>query len=276
MTICMVAGWAHASIVATPTSLDVNFNDASDYPNNAVFRGFDIGAPNNDIVHDATGGIVGDGAVDFTANSRGLNWKQALNGTTINQTLVFTKNDLAATKTVNNFMLLGFSTDVDGHVTNPTEGAGSSTADAFQVQLRNNGSKMTISLKSLKDGSQLAASHNNMDYAVDPATMYQFDLSLELTAPDTFDWGVVVTDLGTDGSGNTVAGNYSHTFTHADFATALAGDGVFAGMRSANLTAGSLSGLDQWGVSSIPEPASVGLIGAFGGGILFIRRRFMM
>lgn len=135
---------------------------------------------------------------------------------------------------------------------------------------------MTISLKSFEDGSQLAATHNNMDYAVDPATMYKFDLTLELTAPDTFDWGVVVTDLGTNGLGNTVAASYSDTFVFAGFAAALAGDGVFAGMRSANLTAGVLSGLDQWTVTSIPEPATVGLVAAFGGGILFIRRRFML
>ncbi|MDF7824184.1 PEP-CTERM sorting domain-containing protein [Pontiellaceae bacterium B12227] len=34
--------------------------------------------------------------------------------------------------------------------------------------------------------------------------------------------------------------------------------------------------LDNISVTVIPEPATLGLIGAFGGGILFIRRRFMM
>lgn len=34
--------------------------------------------------------------------------------------------------------------------------------------------------------------------------------------------------------------------------------------------------IEQMGVVAIPEPATLGLIAAFGGGILFIRRRFMM
>tara|TARA_A100001015_G_scaffold272431_1_gene326986 strand:- start:4442 stop:5251 length:810 start_codon:yes stop_codon:yes gene_type:complete len=269
----MVAGWAHASIVATPTSLDVNFNDASDYPNNAVFRGFDVA----ELVHDATGGIAGDGALDITANSRGLNWKQALSGTTINQTAVFTKNDLTGAKGKAVFLMMGFSTDVDGHVTNPTQGAGSAGADAFQLQFYHDplNSNISLSLKSFKDGANLKQKHSNMAYT--GSNMLQVDLSLELTAADTFTWGATLTDLGSAGAGSTEVANFSDSFVFADFATALAGDGVYAGMRSANLSAGSLSGLDEWSVSSvIPEPASVGLIGAFGGSILFIRRRFMM
>ena len=272
--VCALSGWVQASIVATSTSLDVNFNDASDIPSaaTATFRGF--GAP--DLVHDATGGINSDGALDFTLNSRGMNWKQALNGTTINQTAVFTKNDLAAAKGQAVYFVMGFTTDVDGHVTDPTAGAGSATADAFQLQFyhANASANYALTLKSLQDGGVVDT--KNTSFAATDANMLQVDMTLELTAPNTFTWGATVTDLGTAGSGSTQVASVSDSFVFADFATALAGDGVYAGMRSGNQTAGVLSGLDQWTVTSIPEPASLGLVAAFGGGILFIRRRFKM
>ena len=85
---------AYAGITETSKTLDVNFNDAADHTNVTTFKllgGF---------AHNPTGGIASDGALDFNANYRAINWKQALTGgvgTTITQSIVFTNNDLANT-----------------------------------------------------------------------------------------------------------------------------------------------------------------------------------
>ena len=263
LAVCALTGWVQASIDATSTSLDVNFNSTNDYPNNAVFRGFDLGAPNNDLVIDETGGIAGDGALDFTANSRGLNWRQALDGDILSQSLVFTKNDLEASNGQSTVFMMGFSTDVDGHVTNPTEGGGSADADAFQLSLyhANASDTYSLTLREFTNGVNGAQSFSNFDAT--GTNMLQFDLTLELTASNTFDWGYTLTDLGADGSGSTVVASDTKSFTSAQFAAALSTNGVYAGMRSANQTGGVLSGLDQWTVVSSnsvpPEPTAPGL-----------------
>ena len=68
----------------------------------------------------------------------------------------------------------------------------------------------------------------------------------------TFDLG----DLVVDGS----AFNTEGTYTAAELNTAT-GTSIFSGTGS---------------IQVIPEPATLGLVAAFGGGILFIRRRFMI
>ena len=96
---------AYAGITETLTSLDVNFNDAADHLNDTTFKRF--GA----FAHSEGGGIAGDGALDFTANYRAINWKQSLTGgvgTTITQSLVFTDNDLANTYSQQVPFMMGF------------------------------------------------------------------------------------------------------------------------------------------------------------------------
>ena len=258
IAVCALSGWVQAEIVATATSLDVNFNSTNDYPNNAVFRGFDVGAPNNDLVIDETGGIAGDGALDFTANSRGLNWRQALDGEILSQSLVFTKNDLEASNGQATFFVMGFSTDVDGHVTDPTQGAGSADADAFQLSFYHPSASdtYTLTLREFTNGVNGAQFYSNFDAT--GTNMLQFDLTLEQTASNTFDWGYTLTDLGPAGAGSTVVASDTKSITSAEFAAALSTNGVYAGMRSANQTGGVLSGLDQWTVVSSnsvpPEP----------------------
>jgi hypothetical protein len=46
--------------------------------------------------------------------------------------------------------------------------------------------------------------------------------------------------------------------------------------RGLNVAQGTNGGLRDFSIQAIPEPATLGLIAVFGGGILFIRRRFMI
>jgi hypothetical protein len=68
------------------------------------------------------------------------------------------------------------------------------------------------------------------------------------------------------------------TYFSVDFSIDNAGesmDVVFAAPVLSDTTYGNV-GLSAVTIAAIPEPATLGLIGAFGGGLLFIRRRFMM
>ena len=242
---------AYAGITETLTSLDVNFNDATDHLNNTTFKR--LGA----FAHSEGGGIAGDGALDFTANYRAINWKQSLTGgvgTTITQSLVFTDNDLANTYAQSVPFMMGFSNNVDSHVADPTTGGGGiATADAFQLQLFNgldsNGGLGNISttLRPFIDGAPGVQKYSNFDYT--GTNMLQFDMTLTRTGTATFDWGYVVTDLGEAGAGSTVVSSNTQSFTSADFGASLDGDGIYAGLRSGNQASGLLSGLDQWSVN---------------------------
>ena len=67
---------------------------------------------------------------------------------------------------------------------------------------------------------------------------------------------------------------FSYTTVAADIGKTIEGR-----VRTVDLNkvGGSIQLLaDDWQVTAIPEPATLGLLGAFGGGILFIRRRFMI
>lgn len=61
-------------------------------------------------------------------------------------------------------------------------------------------------------------------------------------------------------------------FTLADITFTSGGIGDIAGFRIASAS----SDINDVGIAAIPEPATLGLITAFGGAILFIRRRFMI
>ncbi|WP_168433489.1 PEP-CTERM sorting domain-containing protein [Pontiella sulfatireligans] len=62
--------------------------------------------------------------------------------------------------------------------------------------------------------------------------------------------------------------------TFSDFEATQLGTLVFN--TDAAWIAGSTVSINEMGLDVIPEPATLGLIVAFGGGILFIRRRFMI
>jgi len=269
---------AYAGITETLTSLDVNFNDAADHLNDTTFKR--LGA----FAHSEGGGIAGDGALDFTANYRAINWKQSLTGgvgTTITQSLVFTDNDLANTYAQSVPFMMGFSNNVDSHVADPTTGGGGiATADAFQLQLFNgldsNGGLGNISttLRPFIDGAPGVQKYSNFDYT--GTNMLQFDMTLTRTGTATFDWGYVVTDLGEAGAGSTVVSSNTQSFTSADFGASLDGDGIYAGLRSTNQASGLVNGLDQWSVNvvPVPEPRAYALLaGALALISVMIRRR---
>lgn len=71
----------------------------------------------------------------------------------------------------------------------------------------------------------------------------------------------------------TDAMTFSHDVTGADLiaAGATAGDSL-----RLNLYSKDINWLDNISVTVIPEPATLGLVAVFGGGVLFIRRRFMI
>ena len=268
----------YAGITETSKTLDVNFNDAADHTTSTTFRL--LGA----FTHNPTGGIAGDGALDFAGNYRGINWKQALTGgigTTVTQSVVFTNNGLANTYIQNVPFMMGFSNNVESHVANPTTGDGGiPTADAFQLQIfngltSNDGlGNISTTLRPFIDGANGEQKYSNFDYT--GTNMLRFDLTLTRTGTDTFDWGYVATDLGEAGAGSTVVSSNTQSFTSADFGASLDGDGIYAGLRSGNQASGLVSGLDQWSVNvvPVPEPRAYALLaGALALISVMIRRR---
>ena len=90
---------------------------------------------------------------------------------------------------------------------------------------------------------------------------------------DTGDWSTQVdfgngfVDLVTDGTGMTSVDRIQLIVDASN------GTWEYGGV---NGTATEFIKIDSVSLTQIPEPATLGLIAAFGGGILFIRRRFMM
>ena len=266
---------AYAAINVTPTSLDVNFNDAADITNDTTLKYF--GTWNGYMGHNPTGGINGDGAMNFNGNFRAVNWRQGLTGevgTTITQSLVFTDNNIANENGQAVMFLMGFTNDVNGHVTNPTA-QGGATADALQLQLYHNPSQGYISMTLRTRVDNVTGDQKYSYFAYTGTNTLQFDLTLTRTGEDTLDWGYVVTDLdGIAGAGPTVVGSDTQSLTFADFGTSMDGGGIYAGLRSGNQAAGLLSGLDQWSVNVVPEPSVYALLaGALALGSVMIRRR---
>ena len=266
---------AYAAITVTPTSLDVNFNDATDSTDDTFRLG---GTWNNYMGHNPTGGIAGDGAMNFSGNYRAINWKQGLTGeigTTITQTLVFTDNDIANDNGQAVLFFMGFTNDVNSHVADPPAGSGSPTSDALQLQLFHNPSQGFISMTLRPNIDGTVGTQQFSNFAYTGTNTLQFDLTLTRTGADTLDWGYVVTDLDAT-NGSTVMGSDTQSITSTDFGTSLNVGGVYAAMRSGNQTAGILSGLDQWSVNvnAVPEPSAYALLaGALALGSVMIRRR---
>ncbi len=267
---------AYAGITETLTSLDVNFNDAADHLNDTTFKRLGGFAQN------PNGGIAGDGALDFTANYRAINWKQGLTGgigTTITQSIVFTNNNLANSYIQQVPFMMGFTNNVDSHVANPTTGGGgTATSDAFQLQIYNSLAAndglgfISTTLRPFIDGANGEQKYANFAYT--GTNNLRFDLNLTRTGTDTFDWGYVITNVGGDGAGTTEVGSNTQSFTSADFGASLDGGGIYAGLRSGNQASGLVSGVDQWSVNVVPEPRAYALLaGALALISVMIRRR---
>lgn len=267
---------AYAGITETLTSLDVNFNDAADHLNDTTFKR--LGA----FAHNPNGGIAGDGALDFAANYRAINWKQGLTGgigTTITQSIVFTNNNLANSYDQQVPFMMGFTNNVDSHVANPTTGGGgTATSDAFQLQIYNSLAAndglgfISTTLRPFIDGANGEQKYGNFAYT--GTNNLRFDLNLTRTGTDTFDWGYVITNVGGDGAGTTEVGSNTQSFTSADFGASLDGGGIYAGLRSGNQASGLVSGVDQWSVNVVPEPRAYALLaGALALISVMIRRR---
>ena len=85
--------------------------------------------------------------------------------------------------------------------------------------------------------------------------------------------GSLITDVRVDGLSVFSSLTNTTVFTEFHNNASYAGTAGF----SFNSNAGGQTGyLDNLSIVAIPEPATLGLIGVFGGGMLFIRRKFMM
>ena len=167
---------------------------------------------------------------------------------------------------------MGFTNDVNGHVSTPTA-QGGATADALQLQFYHNPSQGFISMALRPHIDNVTGDQKYSNFAYTGTNTLQFDLTLTRTGEDTIDWGYVITDLD---AGSSVVGSDTQSLTSADFGTSLNVGGVYASMRSGNQTAGLLSGLDQWSVNVnvVPEPSAYALLaGALALGLVMIRRR---
>jgi hypothetical protein len=76
----------------------------------------------------------------------------------------------------------------------------------------------------------------------------------------------------------TTADKASHMFTDSfTTGTLNAGDQLFIRLARVNQIVGPMwTAFDDVTVTAIPEPATLGMVAVFGGGILFIRRKLMM
>ncbi|QBG47259.1 PEP-CTERM sorting domain-containing protein [Verrucomicrobia bacterium S94] len=112
-------------------------------------------------------------------------------------------------------------------------------------------------------------------------TTYTFTTVFTKTAADTW---TVYADLINDGSS---VGSVSYTANGetADLDADTDGGGILGGFQA--LPAGGGSGgiatapfgpttVSDFSIEVIPEPATLGLVAAFGGAVLFIRRRFSL
>ncbi|MDF7824813.1 PEP-CTERM sorting domain-containing protein [Pontiellaceae bacterium B12227] len=115
---------------------------------------------------------------------------------------------------------------------------------------------------------------------IDPAATVGNDDSGILTEADTYvtlNTAITkTTDVGVFSVKNWLSGGTEYTYAVTN-SVLYADTDVFLQLRGAGRTddMGGVS-VDNFFVQTIPEPATLGLIAAFGGGILFIRRRFML
>ncbi|VGO13043.1 hypothetical protein PDESU_01597 [Pontiella desulfatans] len=120
-------------------------------------------------------------------------------------------------------------------------------------------------------------------------TVWGFADAADTTSDDL--WLGMTLYRGADASSWMVSGVLSNMLTGAsvemgtgvvgefDTSSAYFTDDLYALMNSSNKDSeGNFSNrvVDQFSVTAIPEPATLGLIAGFGGAVLFIRRRFMM
>ncbi len=105
--------------------------------------------------------------------------------------------------------------------------------------------------------------------------------AVQLWANDSRTAGIGRTTIYSDGNGNSVTLDQNTT-------DAVGGPGQFVigtftadatGTQLINVAGGAGTGISMFNaiqVRAIPEPATLGMVAAFGGAILFIRRRFML
>lgn len=107
-------------------------------------------------------------------------------------------------------------------------------------------------------------------FTIDPGSMAD-GFGVTLTANEagfTFSFTDVTASSGT-------LTDLTGTFAAGEFATYF-GAGHYYSTAQKRFAGTTTLDFSEASVSVIPEPATLGLIAAFGGGILFIRRRFMM
>jgi hypothetical protein len=102
-------------------------------------------------------------------------------------------------------------------------------------------------------------------------TSYHFDPNDQSSFFTTSASGSDLYEFGdADGVGGIDTSAYAYDFTLTSDASGNASiDYAFA-------SGGIFVGLNGFDLQAVPEPATLGLVAAFGGGILFIRRRFMI
>ncbi len=190
--------------------------------------------------------ISGDGTLKMESGIIDLNGTQASDSITLNSAL---------------FEVSGGTVNLNGQVK-----VGDGTASEFKVV----GDAATISLKNLNQQNATAES-GTFNFVFDETGVSTIDVSgwLHLEAAS-----IVV-----DGSAYT---NGAATFTLFDAVNlvTLSSDISVTGFGIEGvdwvLTQDQTDGKDWVQLTVIPEPATLGLVAAFGGGILFIRRRFLI
>jgi hypothetical protein len=113
---------------------------------------------------------------------------------------------------------------------------------------------------------------------LDATGVEKYDLSLWGNRSNSDDAGVTWEVVGASTVSNTVLqGNTTGVTTPSDFAAVQAdGSGIITINMYLPNPADDLSIVSAMSIEAIPEPATLGLVALFGGGILFIRRRLAL
>ncbi len=158
---------------------------------------------------------------------------------------------------------------------------------------------MTVGVNGLLSGSGLIEGATtvagNLNPGNSPGTMTFNDaltlestatLTLEITGTDSSEYDILANDGGDilSAGGTLVFDTTGYTATLDDTFTVFTNWGGFAGSFDSisgtdlgdGLSLDTTNLLVDGTVTVIPEPATLGLLAAFGGGIMFVRRRFMI
>ncbi len=133
----------------------------------------------------------------------------------------------------------------------------------------------TDTYRLLNNFSVITGANNITGTQLNPGDVLQYDYNLTLGADAASTFYTVRLQNLTDG---TDTGTGTITGVDATIYAALTGSGAYGFFQTINPSTGAsgLAGAQVNSITVIPEPATLGLVAAMGGAVLFIRRRFMM